>query len=138
MFRRLVLLAVLVAFAAAPASAWGAGAMELRPDPVDYHRVTVGATVTKKVTVINVGDTTLNILAYSVDAERAVDTWRIISGSCGSSPLLPGDRCRFGLELTPGAVGDAAASVYVRSYNYETGTYDVQSPTIAAVAHVVG
>src|SRR5688500_11709927 len=116
MSRRLTLLAttlVVLALAVVPTTALAAGAMRLSPDPVDYHRVKVGTAYTKKITVKNVGDTTLNILAYTVwDFENA-HGWAIGNSTCGT--LAPGDRCRFELELTPHVAGDIAVGVDVRS-----------------------
>jgi hypothetical protein len=109
--------------------------MEISPNPVDYHRAIVGTTESKRVTVRNVGETELNILAYKVGDHRAVDTWRINSSTCGTLPV--GGRCRFELALTPGATGDVTGWLKVWSYNFPTATYDVISPWVAILGQAV-
>ena len=121
-------------FTAAQAAA-ATGAMQLSPDPVDYHRVTVGRTESKRITVRNIGETQLNILAYRVGDHRDVDTWRINNSTCGT--LSVGDRCRFELEVTPGATGDITGWLDVWSYSYETATYDVISPPVSLLGKAV-
>jgi hypothetical protein len=124
-------LAVACEHAAVP----GTGAIQLSPEPLNYGRVTVGSTVSMTVTVTNVGDTHLNIGAYTVGDHRAGDTWRINNSTC--SPLWWRGQCRFEVALTPGAAGDIIAWVQVLSYNRDIGSYDVKSPRLTVLGEAV-
>jgi Ca2+-binding RTX toxin-like protein len=124
-------LAVTCEHAAVP----GKGAMQVSPELLDYGQVTVGSTASMTITITNVGDTHLNILAYRVGPTRPGDKWQFINSTCGE--VWWRQQCRFDLVFTPGAEGNTGASVEVFSYNYATATYDVRSPTVTVRAEAL-
>ena len=91
------------------------------PDSVDFEDLGLGRSASKSITVVNSGESDLEIYEVAVTGDGA-DRFKVAQDTCASESISPGSRCQITLEFSPSAVGTFLATLQLDHNAQDTPT----------------
>ena len=91
------------------------------PDSVDFEDLGLGRSASKSITVVNSGESDLEIYEVAVTGDGA-DRFKVAQDTCASESISPGSRCQITFEFSPSAVGTFLATLQLDHNAQDTPT----------------
>lgn len=91
------------------------------PESLDFGDLGLGKSASKSITVVNSGESDLEIYEVALAGEGA-DRFKIGQDTCSAESISPGSRCQITIEFSPPTVGSYLATLQIDHNAQDTPT----------------